>query len=67
MSTAIRPDDRPDVHEMVVIHRVFRREFSLLPPLIRKVTGGDVSRAELVGSHRSLISRPEMSVPMARH
>lgn len=55
MSTALRPDDRPDVHEMVVIHRVFRREFTLLPGLIRKVAGGDVSRAGLVGDHLALI------------
>jgi hemerythrin-like domain-containing protein len=36
-------------HEMVVVHRVFRREFALQPDLIRGVPEGDVERAEVVG------------------
>jgi Spy/CpxP family protein refolding chaperone len=36
---------------MVIIHRVFRREFGLLPDLIASVTVGDTKRAALVGEH----------------
>ncbi|MFF0816771.1 hemerythrin domain-containing protein [Rhodococcus sp. NPDC003318] len=46
---------RPDVNEMVVIHRVFRREFTVLPKLIRAVTEGDAARAGLVAEHLTLI------------
>ena len=28
--------DRPWVHEMVIVHRAFRRELVLLPRLVRK-------------------------------
>lgn len=45
----------PDVNEMVVIHRVFRREFTALPTLIRAVAEGDVARAVLVAEHLTLI------------
>jgi hemerythrin-like domain-containing protein len=41
----------PDTHEMVIIHRVFRREFRLLPDLIGGVRDGDTERAALVGEH----------------
>ncbi|MEV6416045.1 hemerythrin domain-containing protein [Kribbella sp. NPDC051718] len=41
----------PDTHEMVIIHRVFRRELGLLPGLISQVTVGDTGRAALVGEH----------------
>jgi iron-sulfur cluster repair protein YtfE (RIC family) len=37
--------DRPDTHEMVVVHRVFRREFATLPRLVRAVRPGDTERA----------------------
>ncbi|MEV6298753.1 hemerythrin domain-containing protein [Actinoplanes sp. NPDC051861] len=40
-----------DTWEMVLVHRVFRREFRLLPGLVRAVTPGDVARAEVIGSH----------------
>jgi iron-sulfur cluster repair protein YtfE (RIC family) len=36
---------------MVVVHRVFRREFRLLPALIREVPDGDLTRAETLGKH----------------
>ena len=39
---------RPDTHEMFVIHRVFRRESALLPPLIQAVSDGDTARAKVV-------------------
>jgi iron-sulfur cluster repair protein YtfE (RIC family) len=41
-TTAIQ---RPDTHEMIVVHRVFRRESDLMPTLIRAVPDGDTARA----------------------
>jgi iron-sulfur cluster repair protein YtfE (RIC family) len=42
---------RTDTHDMVVVHRVFRREFTLAPKLIRAVGPGDTGRARMVGGH----------------
>ncbi|MEU2422141.1 hemerythrin domain-containing protein [Streptomyces sp. NPDC007851] len=39
---------RPHTHEMVVVHRVFRRESALLPRLVRAVPDGDTARAAQV-------------------
>ncbi|MFF3417350.1 hemerythrin domain-containing protein [Streptomyces sp. NPDC002698] len=36
---------RPHTHEMVVVHRVFRRESATLPRLVRAVPDGDTARA----------------------
>nr|WP_236652338.1 hemerythrin domain-containing protein [Streptacidiphilus neutrinimicus] len=36
---------RPFTHEMVIVHRVFRRESALLPRLVRAVPEGDAARA----------------------
>lgn len=36
---------------MVVVHRAFRREFDLLPRMVRAVSPGDRERAGLVGAH----------------
>jgi hemerythrin-like domain-containing protein len=36
---------------MVVVHRVFRREFRMLPALVRAVRPGDTARAEVLGEH----------------
>lgn len=41
-------EDRPDTRDMVVVHRVFRREFRLLPQLVGRSTAGDTERAALV-------------------
>jgi hemerythrin-like domain-containing protein len=43
--------DRPLIQQMVVIHRVFRREFGLLPAMIRGVAADDLERAKLVAAH----------------
>ena len=43
--------DRPDTHEMYVVHRVFRRETALLPRLVRNVRAGDTDRARFVAAH----------------
>jgi len=40
---------------MVIIHRVFRREFTLLPLQIAAVADGDVQRAERIGAHAALL------------
>jgi Hemerythrin HHE cation binding domain len=55
MSSATRTDQRPNVHEMYVIHRVFRREFTALPGLIRKAPASDAARAKIVGEHLRLV------------
>jgi deazaflavin-dependent oxidoreductase (nitroreductase family) len=39
---------RPDTHDMVVIHRAFRREISLMPQLIQSVPDGDGARARVI-------------------
>jgi hemerythrin-like domain-containing protein len=42
---------RPDTHEMVIVHRAFRREFRLAPELIAQVAAGDTARVEVVAEH----------------
>ena len=49
--------DRPLVQQMVVIHRVFRREFRLLPTLIRGVAADDLERANVVADHATGLLR----------
>ena len=46
---------RPNIQEMYVVHRVFRRELTLLPRLVRDVREGDTDRAALVGGHLRLV------------
>lgn len=41
----------PDTHEMVIVHRVFRREFHLLPDLISRVEVGNTQRAAVLAEH----------------
>ena len=40
-----------DVSDMYIVHRVFRREFVLIPQLVRQVAAGDTARAAVVGEH----------------
>ncbi len=42
---------QPKTSDMVLVHKVFRREFVLVPRLVRSTPDGDVSRARLVGAH----------------
>ncbi|MFD7136365.1 hemerythrin domain-containing protein [Streptomyces sp. NPDC059894] len=42
---------RPYTHEMVVVHRVFRRESALLPRLVRAVPDGGTARAAEVAAY----------------
>ncbi|MFJ2297168.1 hemerythrin domain-containing protein [Streptomyces sp. NPDC087894] len=40
-----------DVRDMYMAHTMLRREFRLLPQVVREVTPGDVDRAEAVAAH----------------
>ncbi|MDT5015150.1 MAG: hypothetical protein QOD39_1310, partial [Mycobacterium sp.] len=40
-----------DAQDMLLVHRVFRREFEALPELIAGVPAGDTARAKLVAAH----------------
>ncbi|MEV7024183.1 hemerythrin domain-containing protein [Kitasatospora sp. NPDC093558] len=42
---------RPDTHEMVIVHRVFRREFRLAPGLVRATANNDTVRARQLADH----------------
>jgi hemerythrin-like domain-containing protein len=44
-------DQLTDVHDMFVVHRAFRREFTLLPQLVRAVPAGDTARAAVLTDH----------------
>ena len=54
MTTTTRTDRRPDVHEMVVVHRAFRREFPAAAAMIRSTPEGDTRRAKVVADHLRL-------------
>jgi hemerythrin-like domain-containing protein len=44
-----------NVHDMVVVHRAFRRELALIPRLVRAVPAGDTARASVVADHARLV------------
>lgn len=44
-----------DVHDMVVVHRVFRRELRLLPELVRDVAPGDTGRAAVLAGWARMV------------
>ncbi|MCA2222790.1 hemerythrin domain-containing protein [Nonomuraea aurantiaca] len=44
-------DNAPAIWEMVVVHRVFRREFRLAPELVRQVAPGDTERAATLAAY----------------
>ncbi|MEV0567443.1 hemerythrin domain-containing protein [Dactylosporangium sp. NPDC050588] len=54
MTALTRTDQRPDVHEMVVVHRAFRREFGAAAGLVRRTPAGDTRRARIVAEHLRL-------------
>jgi hypothetical protein len=45
-----------DARDMFAVHTMFRREFGLMPGLVRAVTAGDTRRATLVADHVALVS-----------
>jgi hemerythrin-like domain-containing protein len=50
------PDgSRPDTEDMVIIHRLFRREFRLLGPAVAGVAVGDVAAAKRVAAHGTIM------------
>jgi hemerythrin-like domain-containing protein len=51
MSTAGPSPKLCDTRGMVVVHRVFRRELRLLPPMVDAVPAGDTARSERVARH----------------
>ena len=51
MSASVSTDQKPNVAEMVVIHRIFQREFVLMSQLIRQVPEGDVARAQVLAKY----------------
>jgi len=46
-----------DVRDMYMAHNMFRREFSLVPGLLRGTPEGDTSRSRIVGAHVDLLCR----------
>ncbi|PRX60382.1 hemerythrin HHE cation binding domain-containing protein [Nonomuraea fuscirosea] len=44
-----------DVRDMFMVHTMMRREFGLLPQLVREVTAGDTHRSTVVGRHAALM------------
>jgi hemerythrin-like domain-containing protein len=42
---------QPNTHEMVVIHRIFRREFPLLAGVVQRTSNGDARRAAPIAGH----------------
>ena len=53
MTYLAKPDAQPHFHgsEMLIAHDVFRREFALVPGLVRGVAAGDRDRAQIIGDH----------------
>lgn len=49
------PEQLTNVHDMYIVHRVFRREFVLVPQLVRQVAAGDTARAAVVAGHARLV------------
>jgi hemerythrin-like domain-containing protein len=57
MTGKLRPAGpaRAEVREMVIVHRVFRREFGALPDAVRSVPAGDHARAKTIADHARLV------------
>jgi hemerythrin-like domain-containing protein len=49
------PANLCDTNDMIVIHRVFRREFRLLPAMVTAVAAGDTKRSGVVAAHAAEI------------
>jgi hemerythrin-like domain-containing protein len=49
------PVDKPETAQMVVIHKLFRREFRLLPAAIAAVADGDITAAKPLAAHAQLM------------
>jgi hemerythrin-like domain-containing protein len=53
-ATADAGGDLIVVHDMVVVHRAFRRELRVVPELVRDVLSGDTGRSAVVANHLHL-------------
>jgi hemerythrin-like domain-containing protein len=52
MNVTLSPQPtEPNTHEMVVIHRIFRREFPLLAGAVRRTPNSDARRAAPIADH----------------
>ena len=51
MNTPTTAQKLCETSDMVIVHRMFRRECALLPKLVAAVAGGDVARARTVAEH----------------
>ena len=60
-----------DGREMLMVHDVFRREFALMPAVVRGVAVGDHNRAQIVTDHielrGALPARPWHTHPTAQY
>jgi hemerythrin-like domain-containing protein len=45
-----------ETHDMYTVHTMFRREFALLPNLVRGVAAKDTERAGVIGNHIRLVN-----------
>lgn len=45
-----------DTRDMYMVHTMFRREFGLMPSLVRGVPAGDLDRVRIVAEHFELVS-----------
>jgi hypothetical protein len=54
VTTTTRTDQRPDVREMVVVHRAFRRESAAAAGYVRATPEGDIQRATVGADHLRL-------------
>ena len=60
-------DERPaDTRDMAAAHRMFRREFGLMPGLVRAVAVADRDRAALVADHVALVCSGAGTPPLRR-
>jgi hemerythrin-like domain-containing protein len=55
--TTTSTTERTDTWDMIVVHRVFRREFRMAPALVRAVAPGDTVRAEVLGDHLANVAQ----------
>lgn len=51
-----RDENHADVRNMDMVHTLFRREFALMPGLVRGVRAGDKERAHIVADHIDFVS-----------
>ena len=63
MTTTTHTDHRPDVHEMVVVHRAFRREAAAAAGYLRTTPEGDTQRAKIVADHLQLDGQATSAAP----